>query len=238
MVTGFELATAAAIVFVAAAVQGSLGFGFAILSVPTLTLADPGLAPVPVELLSFPIAAMSLRRERGAADRSGVAWIVAARVPGALAGAWLLSIASERVISIVIGVIVLSALPVLASGFTVPLNAPNRILAGVVSGFSSAASAIGGPPLAMLYSGRRGPQVRSTLGAVFAIGTVVNIGAYFIAGVLGPDEMTAALALAPAMVGGYLVSSRVKHLADGAVIRAGILVLSGVAASTLLVKAI
>src|SRR5687768_11992248 len=48
--------------------QGAIGFGFAVVSVPVLALAHPALAPVPQLLLSVPLTVVMAVRERHAMD--------------------------------------------------------------------------------------------------------------------------------------------------------------------------
>ena len=141
---------ASLVAFGAAALQGSVGFGFAIISVPVLSLVDPRFAPIPVLIVTMGLASLSLVRERRHLDFDGVGWIIAGRIPGAVAGAWILTIVSRRTLSIVIAGVVVAAVAVLASGTSIALNRRNRVLAGIVSGFTGASAGIGGPPLALL----------------------------------------------------------------------------------------
>ena len=56
----------------AATVQGTIGFGFAILSVPVLSLLDPALAPVPQLLIMWVMTFGMFWRERRDVDLRGV----------------------------------------------------------------------------------------------------------------------------------------------------------------------
>ena len=51
-----DLTLALVITAIAAMLQGSVGLGFAMVSVPLLSLIDPRLAPVPQLLVSLPLA--------------------------------------------------------------------------------------------------------------------------------------------------------------------------------------
>jgi uncharacterized membrane protein YfcA len=236
--TGLELAIGAGVVVIAAALQGSIGFGLAVLSVPILTVVDPVFTPIPILILSLLVGAGTLIRERGDLDLEGLGWVISGRVPGALAGAWVLSIATERALGIVIGVIVLLAVAVLGSGWSVRLTRSSRVVAGLISGFSGTSSGIGGPPIALLYGRQAGPVVRSTLGAIFTIGITINLLILTAVGILTSRDIGVAVLLSPAMILGFLISGRLRPHVDGERVRIGILVVSSVAAVGLLVRSI
>jgi uncharacterized membrane protein YfcA len=236
--TASELAIGIGVVVVAAALQGSIGFGLAVLSVPILTVVDPVYTPIPTLILSLATAAATLIREQGDLDLEGLGWIIGGRIPGALVGAWVLTVITERLLGIVIGVIVLMAVVVLAAGFGVRLTRGSRLIAGAISGFSGTAAGIGGPPLALLYRSQSGPVVRSTLGAIFTIGITINLFILAAAGVMTVTDVAVAIILSPAMVVGFLISGRLRPHVDGDRVRRGILVVSGIAAIGLLATSI
>lgn len=238
MFTVSEILIGIVVVTVSASLQGSIGFGFAVLSVPILTLVDPAFTPIPILLLALPLAVLGLVRERSDVDWSGLGWIITGRIPGAFLGAWVLGIASERLLGILIGTIVLIVIGLIARGITIRLTRRNRVIAGVVSGFSGASSAVGGPPLALLYRNQDGPTVRSTLGTIFTIGILINIGALKATGVMTLEDLRVAALFSPAMAVGFLLSSKIKHLAEGDRLRRGILIVSAIAASSLLLTSI
>lgn len=225
------------IVFLGAALQGSVGFGFAVLSVPILTLLDPAFVPVAPQILALPMSIAALLRERGGLDTAGVGWIIVGRVPGALLAAAVLSIAVDRTLDLLIGSIVLVAVLILASGVRVPLNVFTRIGAGVFSGFSGTASAIGGPPVALLYRTQTGPTVRSTLGTIFAIGIVINLVVLVATGIADRDDLRTALILAPAAAIGFAASSLLHRRVEGRILQNGILIVATISAVGLLARA-
>lgn len=225
------------VVFLGAALQGSIGFGFAVLSAPLLTLLDPNFVPVAPQIIALPMSLAALVRERGGVDMAGVGWIIAGRVPGALMAAAVLAFAVGRALDALIGGIVLVAVLLLAGGIRVPLNQATRFAAGVFSGFSGTASAIGGPPVALLYRDQTGPTVRSTLGTIFAIGIVINLVVLTATGILDRDDITTALILAPAATAGFAGSSLLHRRVEGRVLRNGILVVATASAIGLLARA-
>jgi hypothetical protein len=225
------------IVSLGAALQGSIGFGFAVVSVPVLTLLDPEFVPVAPQILALPMSFAALLRERGGVDRAGVGWIIVGRVPGSLGAAVVLMFAVGRTLDLLIGGIVLVTVLILASGIHVPLNAVTRVAAGVFSGFSGTASAIGGPPIALLYRDQTGPTVRSTLGTIFSIGIVINLVVLALTGIVDRHDLFTALILSPAAILGFAGSSLLHRRVEGRILRVGILVMATVSAVALLLRA-
>lgn len=237
-ITATQLAIGTGVVVVAAALQGSIGFGLAVLSVPILTVVNPVFTPIPTLILSLLVGVGTLLRERGDLDLDGLGWVITGRVPGAVLGAWVLSVATERTLGIVIGVIVLLAVAVLASGISVKLSRTSRVIAGTISGFSGTSAGIGGPPIALLYGRQSGPVVRSTLGAIFTIGITINLVILTALGVLTTKDIGVALLLTPAVAVGFLISGRLRPHVDGERVRTGILIVSSIAALSLLVRSL
>ena len=185
-----------------AAVQGSVGFGFALVVVPALTLVRPEVLPAAVLLLTMPMAATMAVRERRAIDVPGLAYLLSGRLAGTLGGVVLLSLVPERFLSVLFGSLVVVA--VLTSLFSSRIGLRNRtrVMGGVVSGIMGTAAGIGGPPLALIYQSRSGPQVRATLAVAFAVGTTISLSALAIAGRVGQEHLLLALGLLPALLTG------------------------------------
>jgi uncharacterized membrane protein YfcA len=225
------------IVFVAAAIQGIVGIGFAIVTVPLLSLIDPVMAPVPTLLVTLPLTITMFWSERHAVDVGGIWWIIAGRVPGAAIGVWLLTIASDRALDVMIALFVLSGVAALGAGVTLRHDPPTKFGVGVFSGTSALVSSIGGPPVALLYKDQQGPAIRASTSAVFTFGISITIVSRILAGEMRATDVQLAAVFFPALVLGYIVSRRLRHRIDAMWIRRAILVLSALAAVSLLVRA-
>jgi uncharacterized membrane protein YfcA len=236
-VTGLELAAAMASIAVAATGQGVVGIGFNVLAVPILLLIDPVLAPVPSLLLAVPLTAWQLLRERGTVDRSGVIWILVGRIPGGLLGLWLILTLSDAALEMTIALIVLTAVIVVGRGVAIRRTASTEFGAGVVSGVTGIIGAIGGPPVALLYRDAPPNVIRPTIAVVFTIGITLSLTLRALGGEAGMDDIRIALALLPAMVIGFGMSSRIMNRVSPETIRTGILVVSAGASVALLLKA-
>jgi uncharacterized membrane protein YfcA len=206
--------------------------------VPILVLIDPTLAPVPLLLVSWPLALSTAVRERAHVDASGIRWILAGRVPGLVIGLWVLSIATETTLFVLIALLILAMAAVMALGVRIRRGRLTEFGAGIVSGVSSVVAAIGGPPLALLYRDERGPMIRSTLGVLFTFGLTLSIAGLTLTGHVGADDIAIAGILLVPTAAGFALSSRLVAKVEGAIIRRAILVLSALAATALLLKSV
>lgn len=232
------LIVALAVTFVAASIQGVVGMGFALVSVPILALIDPSLAPVPQLLITMPLTIAMAWRERRHIELSGIGWIVGGRIPGVLIGVALLAVATQTTLDITIAVIVLLAVAIVASGYHVRRTPVTEFGAGTLAGISGLVASIGGPPLALLYTSDDGPTRRSNLAVVFTIGLTITLFARLATGNISWHDAQVALILFPALILGYLASVRFKNRVPQRFARSAILVLSVAGALGLLVRAI
>ena len=233
-----EIAAALLVTFVATVIQGTVGVGFAVLAVPALSLIDSDLAPVPQLIVAVPIALAMAWRERSAMDLSGVGWIIAGRVPGALLGVLLLAIATNRTLDLLVAGAVLLGVVIIAAGISIERNPATQFTAGVLSGTTGLVASIGGPPIALLYSKDRGSVVRASLAGVFMIGISISIITRVLAGEITWQDVRVGIVLLPAMALGLVLAPRLHRWAEGPMLRVLILTLSAMAALGLVVRAL
>ena len=87
--TGAEYAVIAGVIFLAACLQASSGFGMGMLAAPVIAMVDPALLPATLILLAFLVTVMVTVRERQSLDLRGTGWALAGRIPGSfLARCW------------------------------------------------------------------------------------------------------------------------------------------------------
>ena len=233
-----ELIIALLVTAAAAALQGTVGVGFAMVSVPILTLINSDFTPIPQVLMAFPMTIFMVVRERQHIDLKGAAWVLTGRLPGAIAGVVLLGLLAQRTLDGVIAGIVLAAAVAMAAGWSVRQTRRNQIIAGVASGISGTTSAIGGPPLAFLYQHSPGETLRSSLAAIFSFGITINVTALAVAGQIRRDDVATAAILLPALAIGLYSSRWITGRIADATIRRGILIVSALAGIALAVRTI
>jgi hypothetical protein len=232
-----ELAVALVVVGVGALIQGSIGVGLGIFTVPILSLIDPIMAPVPTLLLAIPLAVSMALRERTDIHGRSVVWLLLGRFPGAVLGLGLLALATQRTLDILIAVSVLVAVSILSTGVKMPRNAGTEFATGITAGVMGMVASMGGPPAALLFKDERGPTVRSTLALFFSFGLVVTLIARIVADRITSDDLVLGVLLFPGLVVGYVASSRLRGRVDAMALRPAILTISSLAAIGLLVRA-
>lgn len=217
------IALAGAAIVAGTAVQGAIGFGLAIVSVPVLALVLPDAVPTTVLLLALPLTSSMAVRERHAIDARGVAWVTLGRAPGTVAGAWLLKAVPADAFAILFGagVVVAAAMSVGTPAFTP--RARSSVAAGFVSGTMGTATALGGPALALLWQGRSGPRLRSTLALSFFLGVLMSLVGVAAAGRIGWWHLAVAAELLPALALGALASRYAARRLDVAWLRPAVL---------------
>lgn len=225
------------VVALGALVQGAAGIGFALIAVPLLVLLDPALVPVPLLALATGHALLVLRREYTDTDWRGVGWALLGRLPGIALGVLTVAMLPARPFVALVGLTVLGAAVLSTVQWRPRPTPPALLLAGMISGVSGTATAIGGPPIALLYQNASGSRVRATLAAYFAAGAMLSLLALAAAGQVSADALLAALLLAPFMVAGFLASGPARRFLDRGWTRPAIIGISGAAALVLLAQA-
>jgi uncharacterized membrane protein YfcA len=234
--TPVEIIIALVVSTIGSALQGVVGFGFGVLSVPILTILDPAFTPIPQLILALPLTISIALRDRRHLDLSGAAWVIVGRFPGALLGALLLGALARRTLDAVIAFIVLGATLVISSGWSIRRTAATEFLAGVSSGITGTVSAIGGPPVALIYHDSPGATIRSTLSTIFIIGLTINLVTLAALGEIHADDLRAAGILLPGMLVGLTLSGFLAKRFDDQVLRRVVLVTAGLAAVGLAFK--
>jgi uncharacterized protein len=172
---------AAGAVLAGAALQSSVGFGFALVAAPLLFAAtSPAEAVGLMILLGLEVSLLTLltERRRPAPVWRDVTAVVAWSLPGALAGVAVLRALDELALQLLVTAGVLIALVInLRAAHRAPLppGAPHeppfwaRPAAGLLSGALNTSTSTGGPPVVLLLMSRglRPAVVRDTLMAAF-----------------------------------------------------------------------
>lgn len=234
--SGAEWATASAVVALAAFVQGAVGFGLVLVAAPLVTLIDPRLVPGPLLVCAVLLSVVMAWRERQGLDGVGVAWAFAGRVPGSVVGALLLAMMTATQLEMAVAGTVLFGVAVTASGIHVPLRRATLLAAGFLSGVMGTTTAIGGPPIAIMYQHETGPNLRGTLAGFFVMGSLLSMATLAWVGRFGALEVGDGVLLAPAALAGYGASVPATRFLDRGYTRTAVLAVSAAAAIVLLVR--
>jgi uncharacterized membrane protein YfcA len=216
-------------------VQGTIGVGFALIAVPVIALLDASLLPVSVLALMIPLNIYVIWREHAAIDWLGAGWITVGRIFGTAGGITALVLLVPAHLNAVIGVVtILAAMVMFLGPYFEP--GPRALLgAGLITGITETATGVGGPPLALVYQHQPGPALRSTIGVCFLIGQVLSLAALLAAGRMHVNQLTAAVALFPALALGGIASRHAHRRLSGAWLRRFVLAFAVLAGLTLVI---
>lgn len=189
-------AALAAITFVAALVNGALGYGFSSITVPPALLLLPNRTLNPaLVLLEIPLNASVLWANRAAIPPM---WrrllpILIGLLPGILAGTFVVSRVSPPWLKLGTLAALLPLTLLQAGGVRRPIRAERRagFLFGSGLGALYAVTTISGPPLALALNnqGVTKDEFRAALGLVRLVGSLLTASAYLFAGLFVRDSM-------------------------------------------------
>lgn len=226
------------IVAVSAVIQGAIGFGFPFVSAPLLVLLNPDFLPAPLIINSAILTPFIFWRERRHVDWPRLSWVTIGTVVGAVAGGLVLARLTVRGFDALFGVVLLAAVLMSLVGWRPRVNRRSATIAGATAGFMATTSAIGGPPVALLYQGADGPTLRGTLSAYFMLATPPVFAALYFAGRLGTEELKLAVLLLPGTLTGFVISRFIIGRLDRAAMRKGVLAISAIGGVILLARLI
>ena len=209
-------------------IQGAIGFGFALVAVPTIALVEPDAIPVTVMLMAVPMTIVMALRERAHIDVGGFATIMVGRVVGIAGGVLLLELVPESGLTVLVGVMILLGVALSVGGLDIEPQRWVNVGAGVLSGVMGTTSAIGGPALAVVYQRRPGPELRSTLALSYLAGIVIAVGALAAVGRVEGWHVWLALELVPALLLGLWLSFRLAPVLDRGWLRPSVLAFAAI----------
>jgi len=224
------------IIAIGAAIQGCVGFGFALIAAPVLLFLNPAFVPGPILATGLVLTLLMARRETHAIDTAGLWYAFPGRLLGTASALWLLPGLTQTAFDLAFGALVLLAVALsMVGGIRQPT--PRRVgLAGVCSGFMGTISSIGGPPMALVYQGGSGPQIRATLSVHFLFGASLSLAGVAWIGRFGATELLLTGVLVPGAVAGYFASPWGMPWVDRGGLRPAVLILSGLAGLAVLVR--
>lgn len=220
MISFATAAEVALIVFVAAALQRAVGFGFALLAVPLMAFVVPTKSAVVIVFLTGSVTSVWLalrlvhRIEWRTARRLGAGAVV-----GAPVGVVILSLVSAMSLRLVLGVTTsVAAVWIIVSsrrGRARPVEHKRSTTfgLGVASGVLNTSLATSGPPLVyeLRRTGFHGDRFRGTISAVFVISNLIGLPLLALAGLITADDLALAVISVLPCVAGFLFGSRIAR---------------------------
>lgn len=227
------------VVLLGALVQGSVGFGLGLISIPVLALFMPDRLPQTIVVAVIPLGAFMLWQERDAVRLRPMLWLLAGRVAGVVPAVVLLAVVPVRALQGLFAIATLAAVASMAAGrLQVPVTWATQLGAGTLSGFMGTAAGIGGPPLALLYAKETGRTLRGTLAAILLFGNVASLTGYAVGGRLEVIDLLLGAVFVVPTLAGLGAGMAVRRFLHGARLRWAVLVVVGLSGLVLLVRAI
>jgi len=233
-----ELAIALVLATLGATLQGSVGLGLAVVAAPILLLLNPLWVPGPLLLAALVLVALIAYRDRAHIIAPDVALATTGRVMGTIPAAYAMNVLPGEVYDLTFSGLVLVGVLLSVTGWHIARTPRNVVFSGIFSGVASTMSAVGGPPMALIYQHDRGPSVRGTMSAIFILGTVISITGLWWAGHFNQQQLLMGIALLPGIFVGFALSRHTAARLDMRHTRPAILSVSAISALTILFRAI
>lgn len=197
--------TATAILFAAALVHSSMGFGLALIAVPLLALLIPVEQAAPaVVLASITIASIILLQDWRRVQFRGAGWLLVSTLFGIPVGLLLLKTAPETTVKALLATVIIAIAVHSLLGRSRYELQNDRLawLFGFSAGVLGGAYGMNGPPLVIYGALRRWPpqQFRATLQAYFLPASLAGMCGYWLVGLWTPAVSRLYLTSLPAIV--------------------------------------
>lgn len=232
-------ATIAAAVFFGTILQRLSGQAYGMLVSPTMAVLAPEYLPASVLLLGIFVGAGAI-----SLDFSDVSWKEAwpgmlGRMLGAFAGAGIaLALVDREGFSVVVGCLVLLAVVLSLSGLRIRITAMTLSIAGFIAGIMGTITAIGAPPMAILYASEAARRARAMQNLFFMWGMVWSIAALGLAGLIDLIDVILTVCLIPFAVAGLIACQPAAEYLAGRNLRPVTLSLASFAAFVILFRSL
>lgn len=227
------------VVTCAAMVQGSIGMGFGQIAAAGLIWTLPQMLPGLVIAMALVVGALGAHRELRAIDPGVLATALIGRIAGTLLALPLLlwAIDDGDQFALLFGGFILLAVALSLTPFRFPFSKASLLFGGTASGLMGTITAVGAPPMGLVFQDQSASSARATLNAFFAIGAAVSLAALLFTGLFGLGQLFYALYLLPGLIVGMLLSRHLHRFVDRR-FRIAILLFTALSASALIVRAV
>jgi len=236
--TNLDIAVATVMILLGSLVQGSLGFGAALIALPVLVFIDPVFAPGPLMALGFLMGFLILARDRSGLDMGGVKIAWPGQIIGIVIALNVLRLIPKDRMTLIFGIALLAAVGLTSSRIRILITPRALFFTGILSGIMGTSSALGGAPMGILYQNEDGNRLRSTLACLLMVGSGSVLVALLVTGEFGPAEWRATLILLPGSLVGFALSWPLSRYLDAHYLRSVILAFAGIGGAVLVARAL
>ncbi len=235
-ITLYHLLLANLIVLAGSCLQGVAGYGIGTLAAPLLFLISPAFVPAPLTLNAGVLTVLMLLRNRTSLQVREVRYAIGGGVVGTFVAGLTLLVITAKGFELIFGTLILVAVVLSVAGLKPRLNARNSILAGAVSTYMGTITAVGGPPIAMIYQNEKGPLVRANMSAFFLFANVLVLTTLTLSGYLGTTELWLFAATVPGVFLGFWLSAGLVNRLPFEALRPIILGIAALAGAAALIR--
>ncbi len=225
----------------AAFFRGLTGFGYAILSVPLVSLVStPAVAVLMAILMQLIIGPFGVRQARGIINVPMVSKIAALACLTTPLGLWLLDIVSVDIARLIITTIAIG------SFFAFMLKRPQTLnnsplhiaLVGIISGLLNGFAAMPGPPIVLHFVRKKVPPAvsRGSMITIFFATAAMATAVAFWRGMVDMQLLVLTALTCPLMIGGNHLGSKYFGAVSEPVWRGFVIILLAIAAGVALIK--
>jgi uncharacterized membrane protein YfcA len=214
----------ALIILIASSIKGLTGFGFALTSLPLLTMfLEPKTAVPLITVCSVFLDGYTLYEARKQVQYRGIIPLVISGIIGMILGTYFLVSLDSEAIRLGIGVV--TVLFAAASMMGIRKEISNTKLAsipvGLVSGVLGGSMSISGPPIVLFFNNQNVEKTvfRANLIAYFFSLYVATVPAYVFGNLITTDLLSSSAVMVPIMFLGATLGIRLSKKVDEAVFK-------------------
>jgi len=233
-----ELLLCWCIVLIASVLQISAGMGFGMLASPLIALIKPELVPGSVLLMGIFVAVIGAWRERKNIVQEEIVAGVSGRMIGsAMAFVVLLLLPDIDAFMVLFGSVMLIAIFFTSVGLKIAFTIKNLFGLSILSGVMGSLTAVGAPPMALIYHGKPPSTIRPTLNAFFFSGCVLGLISLSSSGWFRLADMVVTVTFIPALLAGIFIASFMRDVSSKA-LSSFLLLLSAVVSILLIARGV
>ncbi len=177
-------------------------------------------------------------RDRGNLEFNQVSWAMSGGFIGIILAGFVLKIASKEQFELVFGILILAGVFISILGFKPKVNKKTNTIAGFASGFMGTITAVGGPPMALLYQNGDIKKIKANLAAFFLFANIVALTTLALIGEITLSMLIIVTLSLPGLAIGLYISSKAHNIVKPHLIRKWILALSAITSIIAIVRAL
>jgi uncharacterized membrane protein YfcA len=223
--------------FVGAILQRLSGQGFGMIAAPITALMAPEFLPASLLLIGIVVGLSSSIFDLKAINKRDIAPGFLGRTLGAIIAAWIaVRITNPELLGGVVALIVYIAIGLSLLGLSARIQPVSLMIAGLCAGVMGTLTAIGAPPMAILYQNTEARRSAASQNLFFCFGMVVSVSALAWQGLVTRDHLLFAAMILPGAVLGLIAARPLTGRISKRSVRPVSLGLAGCAATILLIR--